>query len=444
MGSSAVPPYDVYIFIGVLLLSLLAYAVVAACIFFRRRRANPDSSNASPLPTSQTYGGNELLTMPAIEGAGRAMHNLSENPKDDSTAAPSCCKSALPFVVFHVPVGLVTMSVLAFVLTCIIMAILGSTAMLDSLLFSPALASKCQVQPCSFSSQGGLDGWVDEACCSYNPASLNFTDVFLRTSDEGGSYIHGWLLANTTKASASQGFISMLYSHGSGGNVASGYRVARYQFLLSLGNIVIFVFDYPGYGRSSGSASADGVSDATLIAAEWFETEFGNGSWVLPAAAVGSATAPVTVSLSPTADLGNVTLLGRSMGGAMATYVGARTNWSSHSLLLQSTFSSVSDLCLSYFPMFGWIWASQAKKRFPQLDNTQNVAPTHSCMYHSHSRNDEWVPFEQSEKIEVAAARKDAACSRYVVVPDALHTQPLTAQERTALAQWAAQIRRPY
>jgi hypothetical protein len=132
------------------------------------------------------------------------------------------------------------------------------------------------------------------------------------------------------------------------------------------------------------------------------------------------------------------------MGGAVATYIGAVTNWTSHSLLLQSTFSSVSDLCLAYFPMFGWIWASQAKTRFPQFDNTANIAQTGSCMYLSHSLNDEWVPFEQSKKVEAAASKKDATCSRYVIVPDALHTQPLTLQERTALRQWADQVRRPY
>ena len=437
--STEVPPYDVYIFIGVILLCMIAYTAVCGCIFYRRRKALLDQdSKAAPMSGApHTYGGNELLAMPE---EGRVM----PPPTASQSEPPSCCSTAKPFLLFHVPVGLLSMAVLAFALTCAIMAILGSTSMLDSLLFSPELASSCGA-PCSFYSQAGLNGWVDEKCCSYNPVSLSFSDVYLQFANDG-KYIHGWLMINSTKASPGQGYVAMLYNHGSGGNVASGYRVARYQYYLSQGNIAIFIFDYPGYGKSSGSAGADSVSAASLIAAEWFETWFGNGSWSLSTTPLGSASAPVVMPpMDPSSlAMNNITILGRSMGGAMATYVGSRTNWSSHSLLLQSTFSSVSDLCLAYFPMFGWIWAAQAKKRFPQFDNTENIAPTTSCLYHSHSKTDEWVPFSESEKIESAASRKDASCSTYVVVPEALHTQPLTDQERSALASWLLQVRKAY
>src|SRR5437870_7336264 len=81
---------------------------------------------------------------------------------------------------------------------------------------------------------------------------LAFRDVEFPAAD--GVRLHGWLIAGRTP-------ITLLYSHGNGGNIAGRVGIAR-MLVDGLG-VGVFMYDYRGYGRSEGTPSEAGlVSDA--------------------------------------------------------------------------------------------------------------------------------------------------------------------------------------
>ena len=63
----------------------------------------------------------------------------------------------------------------------------------------------------------------------------------------------------------------VIYFHGAGGNVASGYRVPSYKALTAgqPDKIHVLTFDYRGFGRSSGSPSETGLIEDAISVVDW-------------------------------------------------------------------------------------------------------------------------------------------------------------------------------
>lgn len=355
---------------------------------------------------------------------------------------------------------------IALVATTIILAILGGVGFLDLLLFSPTLPSTCSAS-CAFTSKDGLDGWVDEACCTYTgaPAALNKTEAFWQFKVNGTSgaaspdaVIHAWIMVNATKhfsAPAGQKPLLLMYNHGSGANIASGYRIARYQYLLEQGNIVIVTYDYAGYGYSTGTATAASVMASANGVAHLMEqylaplASLDQLRFAAETTSASSAVLPLGKSLAQPAvvgirangagaDMRRLVVLGRSMGGAAAIYSVSRAAQPPAGLLLQSTFATLGRLFSHYYPLGSLVWSRFAAVDFPQFANTAHVAGVDACIYQSHSKDDEWVPLEEAAALQAAASggRKRPACSDWVVADSALHTQPLTQIERERLRRW--------
>ena len=73
-------------------------------------------------------------------------------------------------------------------------------------------------------------------CCDYgffSDADLNATRVSIPHSSGA---LDGYLMVNSTAPYAGAPPLTILYSHGSGWNVAVQYRILRYKFLLSQGS----------------------------------------------------------------------------------------------------------------------------------------------------------------------------------------------------------------
>ena len=82
---------------------------------------------------------------------------------------------------------------------------------------------------------------------------LGYRELSLRTED--GERLHGWWV----EASAER-LGSILLCHGNGGNVGDRVRHAQ---LLSRAGFDVLLFDYRGYGRSTGKPDEEGtVMDA--------------------------------------------------------------------------------------------------------------------------------------------------------------------------------------
>lgn len=76
---------------------------------------------------------------------------------------------------------------------------------------------------------------------------LNYEDVYFRTTDRQS--INGWFIP------ASNAKITLLYFHGNEGNMTD--RLPRINFFHNMG-MNILIFDYRGYGKSSGKPSEQG------------------------------------------------------------------------------------------------------------------------------------------------------------------------------------------
>jgi fermentation-respiration switch protein FrsA (DUF1100 family) len=146
------------------------------------------------------------------------------------------------------------------------------------------------------------------------PAAIgrDFRDLEIETDD--GERLHGWWLPGTAPAAG-----HVLLCHGNAGNVAD--RVLHAALLTAAGFDVL-LFDYRGYGRSSGRPSERGTyRDARAARCALLE--------------------------QPAVDASRVLYVGESLGGAVA--VELAVEFPPAGLVLQSTFSSVRDLARRHY-----------------------------------------------------------------------------------------------
>ena len=153
---------------------------------------------------------------------------------------------------------------------------------------------------------------------SWNPADYGIPreqcdEVWIETRDH--EKLHGWYLR------AKNPIASALYCHGNTGNLTN---VAHLMPHLVESGFNILLWDYRGYGKSSGRASIRGVIIDTLAAAQLHD-------------AIRPQELP---SL----------LFGFSLGGAIAAQVIRRHAFKA--LILQSTFTTLRDIARVAFPRF--------------------------------------------------------------------------------------------
>lgn len=526
MPSSPLPPYDVIIFFAVWVITAVSWIVSyisrtrgccccgccsdnLVCTILcgqaqdqqddsgsasnknKNNNSNDDQHHHQPM-TAKIFSsaateesklggsGDAALHMLGQDAAKQNNHNnnptSSHNNIDSSSPSSSSASSSLSptmLIVYRLASSVVLSFLIAFILTMIIMAILGSVGFLDALLFSPAASSTCS-SSCTFTTKDGISGWVDESCCTYSPTGIAPKDVFLRFRDPSNAAnslsdftIHGWLMVNATRhhsAPASQKPLIIMYSHGSGNNVAAGYRIERYKFLLEQGNVVVISYDYAGYGKSTGTANTESVLASAKGVARYLELylssftsstdlqtsinyqQSSSTSGVVIGTDVplgASITDPLVVDLPANngglVNMSEIVVLGRSLGGAVTTATVTKSaSVKPKAMILQSTFSRMQDLSSYYFPMFFWAWAAFFSEYddLANVDNIKNFVPN-KCLYHAHSKEDEWVPFSEAEEIQAAAQPViNSACSQWVIVQNAIHTQPLTLVERETLGNF--------
>jgi len=202
------------------------------------------------------------------------------------------------------------------------------------------------------------DPWVRTT-----PASLGlaYEDVVLETDD--GERLRGWWVP------AGGAWGTVVFFHGNGGNMSSCLDAVETAHRLRLN---IFLFDYRGYGRSTGTPTERGLFlDADAACAH-----------VLHERGVSS---------------GTVVLWGRSLGGAVAAYAASRYHVSV--LVLESTFVSVPRLAEEHVGCLG-------RKLFLgcTFDTLGLLAKTRVPVLVVHSRDDEIVPFDHGRTLYDAAA----------------------------------------
>jgi hypothetical protein len=199
------------------------------------------------------------------------------------------------------------------------------------------------------------------------PASvgLEFETVGLATED--GESLAGWFVP----APDPRG--TVLYFHGNGGNI--GHRVEIIRDFHELGFNVL-IFDYRGYGESSGSPGEEGTYRDAMAA--WrFLTE--------------------TRRMPPQ----SIVFFGESLGGAVAAWLAERQL--PGALVLYATFTSVPDMARKLYP----ILPVSILVRMG-YDTRATLARVSCPVLIMHSSEDEIVPYAHGETLYATAPGEKA------------------------------------
>jgi hypothetical protein len=192
-------------------------------------------------------------------------------------------------------------------------------------------------------------------------AGLAFEDVALATAD--GERLHAWLVRPSAVHST-----LVLVCHGNAGNIEDRLYVAA--AFARMGHAVL-LFDYRGYGGSSGRPSEEALyADAECA----YDHAVG---------ALGFAAERVVV-------------YGESLGGAVAIELARRRTVAA--LVVEESFTSLPDVGARHYRWLPVRWL--ARYRF---DSITKVAAIDAPKLVIHSPDDEIVPFEQGRALFAAA-----------------------------------------
>lgn len=215
--------------------------------------------------------------------------------------------------------------------------------MQDALVFQPALDREFRATPTSI----GL---------AFDPLTLTAA---------GKETLDGWHVP-ARPGKPTRGLVILF--HGNAGNIS--HRLDYLRMFHDLG-FASLIFDYQGYGRSSGKASEEGsYLDADT-------------AWRYATEVLGY---PAERNV----------LFGESLGGAVATQLaGARKPGA---LVLASTFTSVPDLGADIYP-----WLPIRLLARIRYDSRERLTDVSSPVLVIHSRQDDIIPFVHGERLFVAA-----------------------------------------
>ena len=189
---------------------------------------------------------------------------------------------------------------------------------------------------------------------------LAYEDVRLSTTD--GETLGAWYVPATNPRG------TILMCHGNGGNIS--HRVDAVKFFHDLG-LDVLIFDYRGYGSSTGRPSEAGTYRDALAAWHYLAAERG-----VPAA--------------------RLVVFGRSLGGAVAAWLAKQERPAG--LVLEASFTSVPDLAAKLYPYL----PVRLLCRF-RYNTREYVRGARCPVLVAHSPDDDLIPFRHGRALFRAA-----------------------------------------
>jgi fermentation-respiration switch protein FrsA (DUF1100 family) len=186
---------------------------------------------------------------------------------------------------------------------------------------------------------------------------LAFENVTVETSD--GERLHGWFVPGGPNV--------VLVSHGNAGSIED--RLNLMAHLHGMGHGVM-VYDYRGFGRSTGSPSETGTYLDAEAAFDWL----------------------IAHGISPE----NIVLYGESLGGAVSIELATR-RMPGH-LIVENTFTTLPDVAAR---IYWWLPVKLlARARYDSLSKMPSLALPVMVI---HSPGDELIPFAHGQALYQAA-----------------------------------------
>jgi fermentation-respiration switch protein FrsA (DUF1100 family) len=196
--------------------------------------------------------------------------------------------------------------------------------------------------------------------------SLDYEELTLTTSD--GIAVNAWWVPHPAARA------SVLFLHGNAGNIS--HRLDSIQIFHDLG-LSVLIFDYRGYGKSTGTPSEQG----TYIDAE---------------------TAWDYLIEKKKIEQEQIIIFGRSLGGAVASWLAERHLPAG--FIMESSFSSIADIGKHYYPYLPT--SLLARIKYPSIDRISNIR---SPILIIHSKDDEIIPYSHSERLFTEAIKEKTA-----------------------------------
>ncbi len=190
---------------------------------------------------------------------------------------------------------------------------------------------------------------------------LDFQDLHLNTSDSIS--INAWFVPVYGSLK------TILFCHGNAGNIS--HRLDSINIFHKLGYNVL-IFDYRGYGKSEGNPSEKGTYLDGDVAYEHLLKK-------------GIAERDIVI-------------FGRSLGGAVAADLASRKKPAG--LILESTFTSISDMAATFYPFLPT--KLLCKIKYNTIAKVKKIqCPTLII----HSPRDEIIPFQMGQKLYETASQ---------------------------------------
>ncbi len=209
-----------------------------------------------------------------------------------------------------------------------------------------------------------------------------------------GERIHGWWRPRGGADGA------VLYCHGNAGNLSHrGPGLARWADTFDAS---VLIFDYPGFGRSTGVPTEQSCYAAGEAAYNWLTGE-------------------------QHIDPRHVILVGASLGGAVATDLAREHDC--RALVLIKAFTSIPDMAHARFP---WLPARYFVRH--RFDNLSKLPFVHRPVFITHGTTDTVIPFGHAERLYAAANEP----KEFVPLPGNDHNDKLPDELFTRLRRFVA------
>ena len=200
----------------------------------------------------------------------------------------------------------------------------------------------------------------------WNPAGLGHEEV--RFAAEDGTRLYGWFIPHAEPKHW------LVYCHGNGEHV--GMNADLVALLRDTLEASVFIFDYRGYGHSEGRPDEAGCIADGLAAQRWLAERAG----VAP---------------------GQIVVMGRSLGGAVAIAVAARQG--AQALVLENVFTRMTDVAARHYP-----WLPVRTLMRNRYDCMSRIAQFAGPVLQSHGTADDIVPLPLARELfqAVPSSRK--------------------------------------
>lgn len=203
-----------------------------------------------------------------------------------------------------------------------------------------------------------------EPVVSRDPGQLGLAYEAVTLTAEDGKHLGAWFVPAPRRRG------TVIYSHGNGGNV--GTRLPMIEALVGLG-LDVLVYDYHGYGESQGRPSEVRTYRAARAAWDWTTR---------------------TRAIPP----GEIVIWGRSLGGAVSSWLVAQPDVVPGAVVLESTYSSLVEVAEHLHPKLPV--RAFLRYRYPSIDR---IGKLRAPLLYAHSPEDEIVPFALGQRLYDAA-----------------------------------------